>query len=362
VAMNSRIIENAKLSLATLAFIASVGSLIIGTVAWFTSSNYLELANFKITMGEAEQVEIGLVVPADNPGLGEPGSIVYYDTVTDEILLDHGYYRPGMSLKAVSSMFQSRWLDQDTDLSDPDLYPVLRSHYVSTQSRTDSVVATDNFYQFEFFIRANVRIDLYLDEATYLVANETKNQQVAYNNNLDVAELNQVADAMRVSFLTPEQFAIWEPNTDVVGTTEFGGRLDVYDFDNYFDYDRDTKLEYMFGEYNDDAYLVYDESARAENVTHFSAFAANTALDAIPLSLPMSKASGLVIQRETSVTKHHLTDQSNPDAAFMHLYPNEPQRMVVTTYAEGWDRDATNAINHANFSLNLAFGGFYAPL
>jgi hypothetical protein len=40
--MNSRIIENAKLSLATLAFIASVGSLIIGTVAWFASSNYLE--------------------------------------------------------------------------------------------------------------------------------------------------------------------------------------------------------------------------------------------------------------------------------------------------------------------------------
>jgi hypothetical protein len=36
--------------------------------------------------------------------------------------------------------------------------------------------------------------------------------------------------------------------------------------------------------------------------------------------------------------------------------------MVVTAYAEGWDRDTTNAINFANFSLNLVFGGIYAPL
>ncbi|MFA5235473.1 MAG: hypothetical protein WC399_01265 [Bacilli bacterium] len=360
--MNSRIIENAKLSLATLAFIASVGSLIIGTVAWFASSNYLELANFKIAMGEAEQVEIGLVVPEGKPNLGEAESIVYYETVTDEMLLNHEYYQPGTTLKAVSSMFQSQWLSEETDLTDPDLYPVLRSHYLANQSRTDSVVAHSNFYQFEIYIRSTVRIDLYLDEGTYLMANETKNQQAAYKYGLDAAKLNQVDQAMRVSFLTPEQFAIWEPNTDVVGTTEFGGRLDVYDYDNYFDYDYDTKLEYMFGEYNADAYLVYDESARTVAVTEFSSFAANTAEEAIPLSIPMSKQNGLVIQRESSVTKHYLTDQTNPDAALMRLYPNEPQRMVVTAYAEGWDRDTTNAINFANFSLNLVFGGIYAPL
>ncbi len=360
--MNSRIIENAKLSLATLAFIASVGSLIIGTVAWFASSNYLELANFKIAMGEAEQVAIGLVVPEGKPDLGEPESVVYYETVTDDMLLDHGYYQPGTTLKAVSSMFQSQWLTEETDLADPDLYPVLRSHYLSGQSRTDSVVAHTNFFQFELYFKTNVRIDLYLDEDTFLVADETKNQQAAYDNHLDVADLNQVDQAMRVSFLTPEQFVIWEPNTDVVGTTEFGGRLDVYDYDNFFDYDYDTKLEYLFGEYNDDAYLVYDESARATGVTEFSSFAANTALEATPLSIPLSKQNGLIIQRETSVTKHYLTDQTNPDAVLMRLYPNQPQRMVVTVYAEGWDRDTTNDINQAHFSLNLVFGGTYAPL
>jgi hypothetical protein len=65
-------------------------------------------------------------------------------------------------------------------------------------------------------------------------------------------------------------------------------------------------------------------------VTEFSSFAANTALEATPLSIPLSKQNGLIIQRETSVTKHYLTDQTNPDAALMRLYPNQPQRMVVT--------------------------------
>jgi hypothetical protein len=118
----------------------------------------------------------------------------------------------------------------------------------------------------------------------------------------------------------------------------------------------------MFGEYNDDSYLVYDESARVESVAKHTTFSAKSDPNAIPLSIPMSKDNGLVIAQETSVTTQYLTDMSNDEATLLRLYPNQPQRLVVTIYAEGWDRDMNNNINYANFSLNLVFGGRYAPL
>jgi hypothetical protein len=360
--MQSRLINHAKLLVATLTFLVSLGSLVVGSVAWFASSSYLEISRFKITMGENEQIDIGLKVPAANPSLGEPGSIVYYNSVDDETLKNHYYYNPWETFRAVTSMYQSLWLDETTDLSDPNLYPVLRKQYTSSLVTKETEPTTGNFYQFEFFIKASVRIDLYLDPASYVVANRTKNNETAISHHLNAASLNKVEDAMRVSFLSSERFLIWEPNVDVASTTEFGGRLDVLMYDRAYDYDPITNKEIMFGEYNSDDYLIYDESARVSSVTKHSAFEALTAPGIEPLSIPLSKQNGLVIAKEQSVTTSFMTDFSNPDAALLRLYPNEPQRLVVSIYAEGWDHDTTNDINLSSFLLNLVFGGRYAPL
>ncbi len=360
--MRSRVIENAKLFYATLLFLGSFGSLIVGTLAWFSSSSYLEIARFRIQMGEPELVELGLKVPPNMPQLGQPGDIVYYPNVDDDVLKSHEYYNPWMQFKASSSMFQSLWLDETTDLTDPDLFPQLRSRYMIGDNRHEGALATDNFYQFEFYVRSTVRIDMYLATASYVIANEAKNRETAHIQNLDANNLNKVEDALRISFLTAERFVIWEPNTDDAGTTEFGGRLDIVNYDKMYDYDPTMMREHMFGQYNGDEHLIYDESARVNSVSKNTSFNSVTAPGVSPLSIPLSKANGLVIATEPSVSKAFLTDTSNPDAVLLKLYPNEAQRLVVTVYAEGWDRDTTNAIHFASFAMNLAFGGRYAPL
>lgn len=360
--MQSRLLNHAKLLIATLTFMASLGSLVVGTIAWFSASSFLEISRFRITMGEAEQVEIGLKVPVENPSLGEPGSIVYYQSIDDTILKNHAYYNPWAPFRAVSSMYQSLWLNEQTDLSDPELIPVLRSQYKIGGNRQESEPTTDGFYQFELFVKANVRIDLYLDDESYVIADQSKNLAVSTQLGLDFSSLNKVKDAMRVSMLSQEGFHIWEPNAVLAGTTEFGGRLDILKYDRAYDYDPVLNREYMFGEYNGDEYLIYDESARVDSVTNHSSFNAKTFPGIAPLSIPLSKQNGLVIAQENSATTDWLSDTNNPDAALLRLYPNEPQRLVVTVYAEGWDRDTTNDIHYANFALNLVFGGRYAPL
>lgn len=360
--MHSQLIKHAKLLVATLSFLISIGSLVVGTVAWFAASSFLEISRFRIAIGGPEKIEIGLKVPTANPTLGEPESLVFYESVSDDILKDHYYYNPWESFRAVTSMYQSLWLNETTDLSDPDLLPILRRQYTSATVRRETEPTTTNFYQFEFFIKASVRIDLYLDPTSYLVANRSQNNQTAAVRHLDANRLNMVEKAMRVSFLSSEGFHIWEPNTDVAGTTEYGGRLDVLMFDLAYDYDPLTNKEFMFGEYNSDDYLVYDESARSTTIDRHSSFEALTAPGVEPLSIPLSKQNGLVITKEQSVTTAFLTDFNNPAAALLRLYPNEPQRLVVSIYAEGWDRDTTNDINLSSFLVNLVFGGRYAPL
>ena len=44
------------------------------------------------------------------------------------------------------------------------------------------------------------------------------------------------------------------------------------------------------------------------------------------------------------------------------LKREEPTRVVVTIYLEGWDYDVTEAIGNGNFTLGLAIRGLAAPI
>ena len=44
------------------------------------------------------------------------------------------------------------------------------------------------------------------------------------------------------------------------------------------------------------------------------------------------------------------------------LKREEPTRVVVTIYLEGWDYDVTEAIGNGHFTLGLAFRGLAAPI
>jgi len=353
--------HKSKLILELIVTAIAFGGLVTGTFAWFSVANDVSVATFNITYGQADKIQFGLIVPAERPDLGEAGSLTFFDNLSDENLVDYGYNDKESPLSPVSSMFESLWLNETTGLADEDLFPVLRSSYSTYQNTTESNQARSGFFQFEFYLKSNMNMYLYLDSTASIIADAFVNGQ---NSPQKAAELDKISSSLRVSFLSSLGFNIWEPNTDVAGTTAFGGRLDVLDQDGYYDSDgtNGDYREIMFGEYNDPSKIIYSEGARSSAEKPLTSFNASTASGVNPLDLDASIDNGLVIAHENSKTTATLSNQTLDSSALAYLPEYTPVRLVVTVYAEGWDLDNTNLIQDASFLLNLTLTGrFRAP-
>jgi len=350
-----------KLVLELIVTAIAFGGLVTGTFAWFSVANDVSVATFSITYGQADKIQFGLIVPPERPDLGEEGSLTFFDNLSDQDLVNYGYNDKESPLSPVSSMFQSLWLNETTNLDDDNLFPVLRSSYSTYQNTTASNQARSGFFQFEFYLKSNMDMYLYLDSTASIVADAFVNSQKSPQK---AAELDKISASLRVSFLSSLGFNIWEPNTDVAGTTAFGGRLDVLDQDGYYDFDGTIGdyREIMFGEYDDPSKIIYSENARSTAENPLTSFNASTAANVNPLDLEASIENGLSVAHENSKTTATLSDQTIDSSALAYLPEYVPVRLVVTVYAEGWDLDNTNLIQDASFLLNLTLTGrFRAP-
>lgn len=338
--------------------ILALGGLITGTFAWFAAANAVSIDTFKVTYGGADDLQIGLLVPEDHPELGNHGDIDYYEELSEQNLIDYGYVDPEETLSPVSSMYQSRWLNETTDLSDPTLFPVLREGFTTYSNTTDSTVASSGFFQFEFYFKSNMDLYLYLDDTSTLVPDSEKNAEDPVGNE---EALNNVHKSMRVSFLSPLGFTIWEPNTETASTTTFADRLDIISRDGYYDFNGeiDAYREILFGEVDDPSKIVYSESGRATALDPLTTFNASTYTSVSPIDMDASIANGLVMGQETSKTTGELANKELLESALAYLPENIPVRVVITVYAEGWDRDNNDFVERANFILSLKLTGRY---
>ena len=89
----------------------------------------------------------------------------------------------------------------------------------------------------------------------------------------------------------------------------------------------------------------------------------------IYFNLEKSKENGLSFKKEKTYTLEQLSiskEDGQFDKESMRpialLKREEPTRVVVTIYLEGWDYDVTEAIGNGNFTLGLAFRGLAAPI
>jgi hypothetical protein len=145
-----------------------------------------------------------------------------------------------------------------------------------------------------------------------------------------------------------------------------GGRLDITPFDGVFDFDSTTKKEILYGEYNHDATLVYDEEARSSSYGDgHDCFHALSDKDAIPLDIAKSESEGgLVIKKEETYT---LTDLEHDETTTKIGHPlaycpiGVPTRVILTVYVEGWDYDAIEKASYGAFDLTLSFSAFNMP-
>ncbi len=344
-------------------FSLSLGTAATATYAWYEVSSRLLVSNLNIDYNETF-LKIGLNVDGvptyneDEEGKALP--------LTKEFLKANGAIKSD-KLQPVSSMYQSLWFNDEEDLSVAT--PKFRTSYDHFSGTTKSLVAGDGFYQFDVAIFSSRDALIYLDEKTTIAPNYEGNSRVASRLGLDVDELNNIDQCLRVSFYSElvdsYQYLIYEPNVKEPSHTKFGGRLNIVDEDHYFD--EENGKEILYGEYNSDAELIYSEAAfvneLSEKETCFNALSmpGTQALD-IEKSI---EESNLTIKEEETYTLVDLASigtNTLPNMPLCSVHANSTQRMVITIYIEGWDLDCTEDVASSVFDVNLSFSGVLAPI
>lgn len=307
------------------------------------------------------------------------GNIHYYDSLNDAILEEYfPSYKAGSPLSDLSSMYQELWLNDNTNYETD--YPILRQAYTKGGDYHASYPAQQGFYQFEFYFKGDSDMYLFLDrDETYTKALHDKNQEYAdaYNKEteeskkIDVKDLDNVVNATRVSFFSKDGFSIYEPNALSSSHTVFGGILDATSKDGYYDYDENSKKEIVYGEYDPNSTLIYDSPSETDSSLSGRATCFNAIHKAgiERFNLEKSKQAGLSFKEEKTYTLEEMsiskeTGQYDPETMrpIALLKREQPTRVVVTIYLEGWDYDVTEAIGNGSFTLGLSFRGLAAPI
>ena len=343
-----KIFKSKKVLIEIVSFSLALIALTTTTYAWYNIANNLRVNNIEVGSKNPSNFKIGLKNE-------DSGNIDYYSDISKSDLVNHGQYVNDASLYPVSSMYQSLWLNDFTDLSSLSLYPTFRNISPSFDVRKGEI-ATKGFYSIEFYFLANHDMYLYLDSSTSLKADREKNKNYANANKLNSDDLNKVEDTMRLSFLSSEGYKIFEPNVDESSHTYFANRLDLSK-DGYFDLDSANK-EILYGEYTleNGKSLVYDENARIDTIEgNASAFNACSYQSASPLDILKSEEDGLIRSHENSLTLGQLSNQSDLEMSIVHLSSGTPSRVIVSLYEEGWDIDHVDSIMYSSFNVNLVF-------
>ena len=341
----------ALLGIGALSLGLTLSSLATATYAWFDIVSSASLDQIEMSFGGAPSLEMGLK--------DTEGNIHYASSWNDASLqeLDPTYV-PFEPLKEVSSMFESSWKNSSFDSSTA--FPHLYEPFYASQDPTSTPVAKDGFLQYEMFFRSDRNLYLFLDGATKISPLRELNKSRAEEINaqtgssLKGSDLDQVVDAVRVSFFSETNFYICSPSGS--SSVTYGGLLDL-DKDGYYD-SRDGK-EIIYGDYSGTP--LYGEPLSEDSLSPSSpnAFEAKHQKGISPW-----KQNDVGFQKETSYSVEELAlskSASYFDPSTMkplaHLKANVPTRLVFTLYAEGWDHHLTEKIANGAFSLLLAFTG-----
>ncbi|MCR5514249.1 MAG: hypothetical protein K6F36_02280 [Bacilli bacterium] len=319
-------------------FSLTLSAFVTSTIAWFNVSDFLTVGNIKVSCTNHD-IRIGT--------RNSLGSIEFESD--DMVSSDEQTF-----LTPVSSMFQDNSQYLDT------LFPALSSEYPSVRGYGKTDVATSGFWQEEIFLTSDVGTYVYLDESTYVVANQRLNEIAATQTGLSVDDLNKVEDAVRVSFYSSDGYVIYEPNVEESSKTPLAGLLDVSFYDGYIDYNSSNE-EVLYGEYNEDATLKYDDAVD-HDVEHHEydnakpGVGGKTLAGIKHLNLEKSVNEGnlKIKEEETYALKDLLLKGSQ---YVCYIAPNEMKRLVVTIYLEGWDKECSNDLINSAFSAHIAFMG-----
>ena len=318
-------------------FSLTLSAFVTSTIAWFSVSDFLAVGNIKVG------------VTNHDLRIGKRNNLGGIEYELDDIITNDEHF----FLSPVSSMFQ------DNSRYAQNAFPTLSSEYPSARGYRETGNATSGFFQQEIFLTSDVGTYVYLDESTSVTANRSLNEIAAVQTGLDVNSLNKVEEAIRVSFYSEDGYYIYEPNVTTPSKTKLGGLLDVSFYDGYIDYNSSFE-EVLYGEYNEDATLFYDDAVDHDVIHHEydnakPGVGGMTKAGIKHLDLDKSVREGnLTIKEEETYTLSELLHQRQH---LGYVGPNEVKRFVITIYLEGWDKECSNDLINSAFSVNISFMG-----
>lgn len=319
----------------------TLSAFVTSTVAWFSVSDYLQIKNIAII---SAQDEVSITV------LGHE----------DE--MDGNYFASSeqVSLCPVSSMFT----DYASLPYEEGALPTFTDGYQGVSYDAVPPTASDGYYQIELEFSNTQDTQIYLNADTLARANDDLNRRMAVRHDLSEAELNKIANALRISFYSEQGYFIYEPNVSTGSKTPLGGRLDMNLTDGYYDFavEDDGYYEVVYGEIDrEGSTFVYkdavgDYASREKNLTS-DGFNALTAPGVHALD---EESSTLAIKEEETYALSELTIGGGHPLLFIPA--NKTKRMVMSVYLEGWDRDCVSELVSSAFELLVSFDAYYAPI
>ena len=329
------------------AFLLALTTSVTATYAWFELTNAQKVAEIGMKVEQGSPLEIGL-----KRNLGD--TIDYYEAIGDKELSEHfPSYSPGAKLSPVSGMNLGDWYNQDTDLSRafPELYSL--SPGIASPIRT-----SQGYICFEAYFRSAQPGYLFLEkEGTKIVPEKEINRETEAYYGLSEGSLDKVVDCVRVSFLSNEGYYILDLEKE--GDTAFSGRLDL-NGDGY--YDSLDGQEIVYGQYTGEP--VFGESLQSDLDNEEGE--PKTSSGIRPFLEAESKANGYAPAIEPAYPLDAFCLKENepsfdPTRQFplAYLSADEPTRVVISLYLEGWDKDADESVVDGTFSLDLCFTCLY---
>ena len=364
-------------------------SAIIGTIALSALSLSISLAWY----ASSDRLGVNMVEVSIQ---ASKGLKISKSTERETFVSDYQEAKSDFLFSPVSAMNQSLWMDEKAEA--PKFYDC-SNYLVPSDGKPIQDETERGFYQQTFYLLTDsdyyVTLDVDRDDDNKMYSevrngdNSAKAEEIYHDIpglGLTVeeikAKLDELINSLRISILIPDEkyyeYYIIDPykavdqNGDYIETI-YGGRLDnsrsgffdVYETRN--DQQGYDQKEVVYGEINDRDLIVYDAPVNPTGehsnqdepsiVRHFfgdSFHPMNGSIDtAYTYNEQASYDNGLRIGKEKSYSFDEL--RNNDPAVKIPCKANEPRKIIISFYLEGWDTDCINYTMGSCFDIDLSF-------
>ena len=334
--------ERKRLVVGAFGLLCALGvSSISMSLAWYASGTRLLVSGMDVRFIGSKEIKIGISPDGE-----------FKESLGEELNQIDNYY-------PVSSMYSSLWLN------DKGTTPKFRNSYRSVDPNIkstyqESTEATGGYFQQELYLYSESRVWITIDKDLIsftpdVEKNKEKAEKLVYSSSDPyeqiLEDLNHVTDSLRFSILNPndDEYGYYIIDPYKQEDTYLCGTLDNTQ-DGY--YDNIDGHEIVFGEYDHEEEIIYDsplgEDSQIEG--RQSVFNAKHKKGIESFDPSQLNENKLGAHKENSLAKNDIEDTIE-----IALEPQEPKKIVVSLYLEGWDRDNTDYSAYGSFNASMSF-------